>query len=83
MLAWRLARLAGCAACLETETRDATQCGEEASLAAIHCYAGLTVVAVPVLSGGRHVATVMSGQVFRREPTQRDFTMVAKMLGAG
>ena len=44
---------------------------------------GLTVVAVPVLSGGRHVATVLSGQVFRREPTQRDFAMVVKMLGGG
>src|ERR1017187_2022738 len=31
----------------------------------------------------RHVATVLSGQVFRREPTQRDFALVAKMLGDG
>jgi len=35
---------------------------------------------VPVVIGGRHVATLMSGQVFRREPTQRDFLMVARML---
>jgi AraC-like DNA-binding protein len=41
----------------------------------------LTVVAVPVLIGGVHLATLMSGQVFRREPTQRDFSMVMKMLG--
>jgi AraC-like DNA-binding protein len=46
----------------------------------IHCFAGLTVVAMPVLLGHRHVATLLSGQVFRREPTERDFAMVAKML---
>ncbi len=74
---------AGCAACRETEAR--AQCGAARKLALqqLHCYAGLTVVAVPVLVGGRHVATVMGGQVLRREPTQRDFGMVVKMLGGG
>jgi AraC-like DNA-binding protein len=47
----------------------------------INCFAGLTEVAVPVMVGGRHVATLMSGQVLRREPTERDFKMVAAMLG--
>ncbi len=75
--------LAGCAACLETETRIRRNAARRRALQQLHCYAGLTVVAVPVLSGARHVATVLSGQVFRREPTQRDFTMVAKMLGNG
>jgi len=35
------------------------------------------------LVGGNHVATLISGQVFRREPTERDFGMVLKMLSAG
>jgi AraC-like DNA-binding protein/ligand-binding sensor protein len=73
----------GCAACLETETRVQRSAAKKLVLQQIHCYAGLTVVAVPVLSGGRHLATVVSGQVFRREPTQRDFAMVVKMLGGG
>ena len=33
--------------------------------------------------GGQHVATLMSGQVFRRQPTERDFLMVVKMLKGG
>jgi AraC-like DNA-binding protein len=74
---------AGCAACLETESRAQRSAAKRLVLQQIHCYAGLTVVAVPVLSGGRHLATVVSGQVFRREPTQRDFAMVVKMLGGG
>jgi len=47
----------------------------------LYCYAGLTVVTVPVVTGGRHIATLLSGQVFRREPTARDFLMVSRMLG--
>jgi len=74
---------AGCAACLETETRAQRSVAKRLVLQQFHCYAGLTVVAVPVLTGGCHVATVLSGQVFRREPTQRDFAMVVKMLGGG
>jgi AraC-like DNA-binding protein/ligand-binding sensor protein len=74
---------AGCAACLETETRAQRGAAKKLVLQQLHCYAGMTVVAVPVLSGGQHVATVLSGQVFRREPTQRDFAMVAKMIGGG
>jgi AraC-like DNA-binding protein/ligand-binding sensor protein len=74
---------AGCAACLETETRAQRGAANKLALQQLHCYAGLTVVAAPVMSGGRHVATVLAGQVFRREPTQRDFAMVAKMIGGG
>ena len=73
----------GCAACLETEARARTAAARRRVWQQLHCYAGLTVVAVPVLTGGQHLATVLSGQVFRREPTQRDFAMVVKMLGAG
>ena len=73
----------GCAACQETEARAQRSAARRHAPQQIHCYAGLTVVAVPVLVGGTHVATLMSGQVFRRDPTQRDFNMVVKMLGSG
>jgi len=49
----------------------------------VNCFAGLTEVAVPVSVRGRHVATLLSGQVLRREPTQRDFAMILKFLGPG
>jgi AraC-like DNA-binding protein/ligand-binding sensor protein len=72
---------AGCVACLETEARAQSSAARKLVPQQIHCYAGLTVVAMPVVTGGNHVATLMSGQVFRREPTQRDFNLVLKMLG--
>lgn len=42
-------------------------------MAQTECFAGLTDVAVPVVHGGRHMATLWSGKIFRRTPTQRDF----------
>lgn len=74
---------AGCAACFETEERAQRSTARKRTQQQVYCYAGLTVVAVPVLVHSRHVATLMSGQVFRREPTERDFLMVLKMLGGG
>ncbi len=74
---------AGCASCLETESRARRSASRKLSTQQMYCYAGLTVVAAPVIVGGRHIATLLSGQVFRREPTERDFSMVIKMLGDG
>jgi AraC-like DNA-binding protein/ligand-binding sensor protein len=74
---------AGCASCQETEGRAQRNAARKLCTQQLYCYAGLTVVAAPVVVGGRHVATLLSGQVFRREPTERDFLMVLKMLGDG
>lgn len=70
----------GCAACLETEGRARRRVSGKLTSQQLYCYAGLTVVGVPVITGGHHVATLLSGQVFRREPTERDFEIVAKMF---
>lgn len=71
---------AGCAACLECERHAQRSAAKKLLAQQISCFAGLTDIAVPVLVNGRHVATLMSGQVFRRLPTERDFQMVIKML---
>ena len=71
----------GCEACLDTQVRVQRMAGKKLSTQQINCFCGLTDVAVPVVVGGRHIATLMSGQVFRREPTERDFKMVTAMLG--
>jgi AraC-like DNA-binding protein/ligand-binding sensor protein len=73
----------GCQACLELQTRVQRSLAKRMTAQQISCFAGLTDVAVPVQIGGRHVATLMSGQVFRREPTERDFLLVAGMLRDG
>lgn len=73
----------GCEGCVEVQRRAQRSVGKKAVACQINCFAGLTDVAVPVFSGGVHVATLMSGQVFRREPTERDFKMVLNMVRAG
>jgi AraC-like DNA-binding protein len=74
---------AGCEACLQVQVRAKRGAARLGTTQQVTCFAGLTDVAVPVVIRGRHVATLMSGQVFRREPTQRDFGMIARMLGTG
>ena len=71
----------GCEACLETEQEGLRRAAARQAPYQFHCFAGLTVVAVPVMVEGKHLATLLSGQVLRREPTQRDFALVVKMLG--
>jgi len=44
------------------------------------CFAGLTELVAPVVCDGRHVATLWSGQVFRRVPTERDFVRAVAPL---
>lgn len=73
----------GCEACLQAECRAQRAVAKKAAAHQVNCFAGMTDVAVPVISGGRQLATLMSGQVFRREPTERDFKMVLGMAGAG
>ena len=70
----------GCEACREIQARAQRNVAHRMAAQQVSCFAGLTEVAVPVAVGGKHVATLMSGQVFRREPTERDFLMVAKMV---
>ena len=67
----------GCAACLDLQVRSQRIVSRNRTAQQISCYAGLTEVAVPVMVGGEHIATLMSGRIFRREPTDRDFNLVA------
>jgi AraC-like DNA-binding protein/ligand-binding sensor protein len=70
----------GCDACLEAEKRAQRGAGKKLMPQRVSCFAGLSDVAVPVVVNGRHVATLMCGQVFRRPPTARAFRMIVKML---
>ena len=73
----------GCVACQQAEQSAQRSAAHKLATRQTYCYAGLTVVAAPVIVGGLHLATLLSGQIFRREPTERDFQMVLKMLGDG
>jgi len=68
---------AGCASCRESQARLHRRAGAKLAPVEISCFAGLSEVAVPVLAGGKHIATLVSGQFLRREPSQRDFNLIA------
>jgi len=72
----------GCKACAQAEMSALRRAALRGTAQQLHCFAGLTVVAVPVTVEGNHLATLLSGQVLRRDPSTRDFTLVIKMLGA-
>jgi len=44
------------------------------------CFAGLTHVAMPVISGGEHIATIYGGQLMVQKPTKQAFAKVARKL---
>lgn len=46
----------------------------------VHCFAGMAVVGVPVIVGGVHTATLISGQVFLKKPRVTDFNRIRKEL---
>jgi AraC-like DNA-binding protein/ligand-binding sensor protein len=75
--------LADCEARLHEKRRVKGSATRKLTPQQIHRFAGLTIGTVPVAIDGRHVATLLSGHVLHRKQTQRDFTLVAKMLGGG
>jgi AraC-like DNA-binding protein len=48
----------------------------------ICCFAGITELAVPIVIGGEHVATLVGGQVFREKPSRRRLERVIQQLRA-
>jgi AraC-like DNA-binding protein/ligand-binding sensor protein len=71
---------ADCAACSETARNAERAASQKLGPQQNTCCAGLTHVRVPVWVEGRHVATLLSGGVFRRPRTERDFLKAIKMV---
>lgn len=46
----------------------------------VHCFAGMTVVGIPLIIDRHHVATLLSGRVFLRKPQAKDFRLVGRQL---
>jgi len=74
---------AGCNACLKTQACNRKNTAENPVMEQHRCFAGLTEVTLPVMIGGRHVATLISGQIFRRKPNMLDFEKVVNVLKTG
>ena len=67
----------GCASCHESQTRLRNRAATKLEPVQVSCFAGMSEVAVPVMAGGKHIATLVSGQFLRREPSERDFNLIA------
>jgi AraC-like DNA-binding protein len=69
-----------CAACLEVQRQLQCRLGLKLAPQEICCFAGMTELAVPVVVGGEHVATLLGGQVFQQKRERRQFNRVARQL---
>jgi AraC-like DNA-binding protein/ligand-binding sensor protein len=67
-------------ACWKAEAGAQRRVAQTLAPQTIRCFAGLNVVAAPVVVGGRHVATWFAGSVFCRPPTLEDFEGLARQL---
>ena len=67
-----------CASCLQMQERLSHAAAREAQT--MVCPAGLCETAVPVRLGDRLIGFLMTGQVFRHKPTQRQFERTAGMV---
>ena len=54
------------------------RCRETSKTQIYTCHAGLVDMAVPVISGGQYIATLLCGQVLREKPTEAGFRQVCR-----
>jgi AraC-like DNA-binding protein/ligand-binding sensor protein len=69
-----------CAACVEVHRELQRRLGRKLAPQEICCFAGMIGLAVPVVVGGQHVATLLGGQVFRRKLGRRQFDRLARQV---
>jgi AraC-like DNA-binding protein/ligand-binding sensor protein len=70
-----------CAACQQTHAELQTRLSDRLVPEVTSCFAGLSEFAVPVIVGDQHVATLLGGQIFQREPIQAQFERLKEQLG--
>lgn len=69
-----------CAACQEVHTELQRRVADRLVPDVTSCFAGLSEFAVPVIAGDQHVATLLGGQIFQRQPTQAQFERLKEEL---
>ena len=70
----------GCEACRKIQNEALRRAGNKLAPHQVRCFAGLTDVAVPVVVGGKHLATLLGGQMFRYQPSRREFSRLTRLL---
>jgi AraC-like DNA-binding protein/ligand-binding sensor protein len=76
------ANSSACSGCLEIQQELQKRLGRKLVPQEICCFAGMVELAVPVLAGGQHVATLLGGQVFRARTSRRMFSRLARRFRA-
>jgi AraC-like DNA-binding protein len=69
-----------CVACRQAHMELRRQVTDSLTPQVVSCFAGLTEFAVPIVVSGEHVATLLGGQIFLRDPTQAQFARLAERL---
>jgi AraC-like DNA-binding protein len=67
-------------ACQQTQDKLQRRLARTRAPGSVTCFAGLTDIAVPVVVGGQHVATLWGGQFFLRKPARRQFGRLRRQL---
>lgn len=70
----------GCLACQKAHQELQQRITDNFEPQVAYCFAGLSEFAVPVLVGGRHIATLLGGQVFQHKPSQTQFERLRQQL---
>ena len=66
--------------CRATEAELQCRAGRNLGSETGECFAGLHIIAAPVVVGGRHIANLVGGQVLLKPPTPADFERFANRL---
>lgn len=66
--------------CRATEAEVQCRAGRNLGPETGECFAGLHIIAAPVVVGGRHIANLVGGQVLLKSPTPADFERFANRL---
>ena len=71
-----------CAACLDVQRELQQRLNRKLAPHQTCCFAGMVELAVPVVVGGQHAATLIAGEVFRGKPGTAQFERLGKRLRA-
>lgn len=67
--------------CNECDIKWGKRAAEEAKPMIYSCHSGLTDFAVPIMIEGKHIGSILGGQVLTREPDEEHFRSLARELG--
>jgi len=66
--------------CFQDDRMAHEKAGKIGEIIFYHCYAGSTCIAVPVIFKGRHICTVLCGDVLSRKPSLESFRKIKRRL---